>query len=86
MRCGREVTDFNRGWYQPAPGVVDLTDLCRHAKRGDKCATRRWIVHLHDVDSLGWSAIAAVLNDGGVPTLRGGTKWWPSTVRSVYRR
>jgi hypothetical protein len=30
-------------------------------------------------------AIAARLNDDGVPTARGGTKWHPSTVRSALR-
>jgi DNA invertase Pin-like site-specific DNA recombinase len=31
----------------------------------------------------GWSAIARALNDQGVPTAHGGTKWHPSTVRAV---
>jgi len=31
----------------------------------------------------GLSAIAAVLNDEGVPTARGGVRWYPSTVRAV---
>jgi DNA invertase Pin-like site-specific DNA recombinase len=31
----------------------------------------------------GWSAIARTLNDEGVPTAHGGSKWHPSTVRAV---
>ncbi|OKI14234.1 recombinase family protein [Streptomyces sp. CB03911] len=31
----------------------------------------------------GWTAIAAGLNADGVPTARGGVKWWPATVRKV---
>ena len=31
----------------------------------------------------GWSAIARTLNDEGVATAHGGSKWHPSTVRSV---
>jgi hypothetical protein len=30
--------------------------------------------------------IAADLNNEGVPTAHGGTRWWPSTVRSVLQR
>jgi DNA invertase Pin-like site-specific DNA recombinase len=29
------------------------------------------------------TAIAAALNEDGVPTAHGGTKWYPSTVRAV---
>jgi len=32
----------------------------------------------------GWSAVARQLNDEGVPTAHGGTKWYPSTVRAVF--
>ena len=31
----------------------------------------------------GWSAIARQLNEEGVPTAHGGSKWYPSTVRAV---
>jgi DNA invertase Pin-like site-specific DNA recombinase len=31
----------------------------------------------------GWSALARQLNDEGVPTAHGGTRWYPSTVRAV---
>ena len=30
-----------------------------------------------------WSAIARDLNRDGIPTARGGRKWYPSTIRSV---
>lgn len=30
--------------------------------------------------------IAADLNASGTPTVHGGSKWWPSTVRSILRR
>jgi DNA invertase Pin-like site-specific DNA recombinase len=30
-----------------------------------------------------WRAIAASLNDGGVPTAQGGQQWWAATVRTV---
>lgn len=33
---------------------------------------------------LGWSEIARTLNDDGVPTPRGGQRWWPSTVHDIY--
>jgi DNA invertase Pin-like site-specific DNA recombinase len=33
----------------------------------------------------GWSAIARELNEAGVPTAQGGSKWWPSTVQAVAR-
>jgi DNA invertase Pin-like site-specific DNA recombinase len=32
---------------------------------------------------LGWSAIARAMNEMGVPTARGGSKWHPSTVRAA---
>ena len=32
----------------------------------------------------GWSAIAADLTTEGVPTARGGAKWYPSTVQAVW--
>jgi DNA invertase Pin-like site-specific DNA recombinase len=31
----------------------------------------------------GWSALARQLNDEGVPTAHGGSRWYPSTVRAV---
>lgn len=31
----------------------------------------------------GWSAIAADLNARGVPTVQGGQRWWPATVRKI---
>jgi DNA invertase Pin-like site-specific DNA recombinase len=31
----------------------------------------------------GWSALARQLNEEGVPTAHGGSKWYPSTVRAV---
>ena len=31
----------------------------------------------------GWSAIAQSLNNNGVPTAHGGSRWYPSTVRAV---
>jgi hypothetical protein len=31
----------------------------------------------------GWSAIARSLNDDGVITAHGGSRWYPSTVRAV---
>jgi DNA invertase Pin-like site-specific DNA recombinase len=40
------------------------------------------IVAAHDAGA-GWSQIARVLNDRGVPTAHGGSKWYPSTVRAV---
>jgi len=36
----------------------------------------------HDAGA-GWSAIARQLNEDGVPTAHGGSKWYPSTVRAV---
>ena len=45
-------------------------------------ALRRRIVRMRRKGS-GLSAIAAVLNDEGVPTARGGVRWYPSTVRAV---
>lgn len=33
----------------------------------------------------GWSTIARRLDDDKVPTAQGGARWWPATVRSVYR-
>jgi hypothetical protein len=33
-----------------------------------------------------FQAIAADLNAEGLPTAHGGTRWWPSTVRSVFLR
>lgn len=35
---------------------------------------------------LSWPAIAARLNDDGVPTAHGGEQWWPATVRKVALR
>ncbi|MYV42911.1 recombinase family protein [Streptomyces sp. SID1328] len=32
----------------------------------------------------GWSAIATALTSEGVPTARGGAKWYPATVQKVY--
>jgi hypothetical protein len=39
-------------------------------------------------DGMTLQAIADVLNEEGVPTLRGGTKWRPSSVQSAagYKR
>lgn len=31
----------------------------------------------------GWSAIAAALNDDAIPTVHGGAKWYPATVRKM---
>ncbi len=33
----------------------------------------------------GWSAIARGLDADRIPTAQGGARWWPATVRSVYR-
>ncbi|MGH3808916.1 MAG: recombinase family protein [Pseudonocardiaceae bacterium] len=43
------------------------------------------IVMLREVENLSMGAIAARLNQEGVPTARGGAKWHPSTVRSALR-
>lgn len=37
-------------------------------------------------EGLTFAAIAAVLNDDGVPTAQGGARWYPSTVRAVLQR
>jgi DNA invertase Pin-like site-specific DNA recombinase len=36
----------------------------------------------HDAGA-GWSALARQLNEEGLPTAHGGSKWYPSTVRAV---
>jgi DNA invertase Pin-like site-specific DNA recombinase len=40
------------------------------------------IVNMHQAGE-GLTAIANRLNDEGVPTSRGGSKWWPSTVKGA---
>lgn len=42
------------------------------------------IVSAHD-NGAGWSAIARELDAEGVPTAQGGQRWYPATVRAVYR-
>ncbi len=37
-------------------------------------------------DGLGFSAVARVLNEEGVPTAQGGARWYASTIRSVLHR
>jgi DNA invertase Pin-like site-specific DNA recombinase len=43
-------------------------------------ATRIKTLH---ANGAGWSAIAAVLNAEGTPTVSGGAKWYPSTIRAI---
>jgi DNA invertase Pin-like site-specific DNA recombinase len=43
------------------------------------------IVTLREGEQLSMGSIAARLNQEGVPTVRGGTRWYPSTVRSALR-
>lgn len=45
---------------------------------------RAYIERLHRQGESA-SAIARRLNEAGVPTVRGGRKWWPSTVKGVLR-
>lgn len=45
--------------------------------------TRDRIRRARDGEGLTLAAIAAMLNDEGVPTAHGGERWWPSTVRAV---
>ena len=42
------------------------------------------IVAAHD-GGEGWSAIGRALDTDGVPTAQGGARWYPATVRAVYR-
>jgi peptidoglycan hydrolase-like protein with peptidoglycan-binding domain/DNA invertase Pin-like site-specific DNA recombinase len=53
----------------------------------DVAAVKEWIAHMRK-DGLTLQAIADRLNDEGVPTLRGGEKWRPSSVQTAtgYRR
>lgn len=37
-------------------------------------------------EGVSMAEIARTLTDDGVPTARGGTRWWPSTVQTVLRR
>lgn len=50
---------------------------------GIDASVRARILSLANDSGFGWSAIARKLNEDGVPTSRGGTKWHPSTVRAV---
>lgn len=43
---------------------------------------RARIVARHD-EGAGWSQIARELNEDGLPTAQGGTRWYPATVRYV---
>jgi DNA invertase Pin-like site-specific DNA recombinase/peptidoglycan hydrolase-like protein with peptidoglycan-binding domain len=54
---------------------------------GDVPALNRWIVELRE-SGMTLQAIANRLNEEGVPTLRGGVKWRPSSVQAAagYRR
>ena len=45
---------------------------------------RSLVSSLHQ-EGLGLTSIAERLNDDGVPTARGGMRWYPSTVRAVLR-
>ncbi len=49
-------------------------------------ALAKRIVHMHTRDGLSASAIAKRLTEGGVPTPRGGGKWYPTTVGDVLKR
>jgi DNA invertase Pin-like site-specific DNA recombinase len=64
-----------RGQRQGPPAVADMPEL--HAR----------IASMRE-DGMTLQAIADVLNDEGVPTLRGGAKWRPSSVQRAagYRR
>jgi DNA invertase Pin-like site-specific DNA recombinase/peptidoglycan hydrolase-like protein with peptidoglycan-binding domain len=57
------------------PAVEDVPDL------------KRWIAAMRE-DGMTLQAIADRLNDEGVPTLRGGSRWRPSSVQAAtgYRR
>lgn len=59
------------------------------ATRGRKPAVPAEIVkRIHQERSAGKSLrqIAASLNTERIPTARGGSRWWPSTVRGVLQR
>jgi DNA invertase Pin-like site-specific DNA recombinase len=73
-RRGREAAR-SRGAVGGRPSVADVPEL-----RERIVAMRR--------DGMTLQAIADVLNEEGVPTLRGGTKWRPSSVQAAtgYRR
>lgn len=43
------------------------------------------IVTRHHADGQGLSVIARALNESCVPTARGGSRWYPSTVQAVLR-
>jgi DNA invertase Pin-like site-specific DNA recombinase len=45
----------------------------------------QWILTAHQ-GGMGWSAIARNLNERSIATAHGGSKWYPSTVRSVVTR
>jgi DNA invertase Pin-like site-specific DNA recombinase/peptidoglycan hydrolase-like protein with peptidoglycan-binding domain len=57
------------------PAVADVPDL------------KRWIAAMRE-EGMTLQAIADTLNDEGVPTLRGGSRWRPSSVQAAtgYRR
>jgi DNA invertase Pin-like site-specific DNA recombinase len=59
----------------------------RLGREGDKASEQAaaLIVTL-DAQGLGYSAIARELNQMGLPTMQGGVKWYPSTIRSYLCR
>jgi DNA invertase Pin-like site-specific DNA recombinase len=74
MRGGLEAAR-SRGATRGRPSVADVPEL------------RERIIAMR-ADGMTLQAIADALNEEGVPTLRGGAKWRPSSVQSAtgYRR
>ncbi|PQM52519.1 resolvase [Mycolicibacter virginiensis] len=44
------------------------------------------ITHMHTRDGLGANMIARTLTERGVPTPRGGVRWYPTTVSDILKR
>jgi DNA invertase Pin-like site-specific DNA recombinase len=61
------------------------TGVAVYGRGVDLPADTRQLIASMRADGVSLSRIAKHLNDEGVPTARGGAKWWPSTVAAVLR-